>query len=81
LSHKLFISGYLVKGGINPIRSFGGDLNFLVIWFNRLCHFFILGDLRRKKNNNNKDHNPNVKPGESSNYTMGNNRYMNGDGS
>jgi hypothetical protein len=39
-------------------------------------------DWRRKKHNNNPyiKTNPNAKPGESSNYMMGDNRYTNGEG-
>lgn len=42
---------------------------------------FALGiDLRRKKNNNNPHipTNPNAKPGDSSNYMMGDNKYTGG---
>lgn len=43
--------------------------------------FALLVDRRNKKINNNNQSpiNPNVKPGESSNHTMGDNRYSNGE--
>ncbi|HDB5314933.1 MULTISPECIES: hypothetical protein [Bacillus] len=42
--------------------------------------FALFIDWRRKKNNNNPyiPTNPNSKPGDSSNYMMGDNRYTNG---
>lgn len=45
-----------------------------------LVVFALLINWRNKKMNNThqKSMNPNAKPGESSNHTMGDNRYMNG---
>ncbi|MEK4521377.1 hypothetical protein NSQ95_12640 [Psychrobacillus sp. FSL W7-1457] len=43
--------------------------------------FALLVDWRNKKINNNNQNpiNPNAKPGESSNHTLGDNRYSNGE--
>jgi len=56
-----------------------------IIWFFIAFILGILGlsliiDFMRKKNNNNPHipTNPNAKPGDSSNYLMGDNRYTNG---
>jgi hypothetical protein len=53
----------------------------LVFIFGTLGIAFLI-DWRRKKNNNNPyiKTNPNAKPGESSNYMMGDNKYTNGGG-
>lgn len=53
---------------------------WLVILIIGILLFALLIDLRRKKNNNNpqKITNPNAKPGDSSNYTMGDNKYSSG---
>ncbi|WP_192894720.1 hypothetical protein [Neobacillus notoginsengisoli] len=44
--------------------------------------FSLFIDWRRKKNNNNPliPTDPNAKPGDSSNYMMGDNKYINGGG-
>jgi hypothetical protein len=54
---------------------------FLVLIFGILA-FSALIDWRRKKNNNNPHipTDPNAKPGDSSNYTMGDNRDTGGGG-
>jgi hypothetical protein len=54
---------------------------FLVLIFGILA-FSALIDWRRKKNNNNPHMptDPNAKPGDSSNYTMGDNRDAGGGG-
>ncbi|QCR33454.1 hypothetical protein C1N55_15430 [Lysinibacillus sp. SGAir0095] len=53
---------------------------FFVIFILGILIFALIIDLRSKKRNNNPHilTNPNAKPGDSSNYTMGDNRYTNG---
>ncbi|WP_217269615.1 hypothetical protein [Neobacillus endophyticus] len=53
---------------------------FFVILILSIIGFALTIDLRRKKNNNNLHipTNPNAKPGDCSNYMMGDNRYTGG---
>ncbi|WP_421378296.1 hypothetical protein ACOJQI_12635 [Bacillus salacetis] len=53
---------------------------WFVIMIGGILLFALLIDFRRKKNNNNPHipTDPNAKPGDSSNYMMGDNRYTNG---
>ncbi|NRD78572.1 hypothetical protein HPT25_14505 [Bacillus sp. BRMEA1] len=53
---------------------------FFIILILSIIGFALTIDLRRKKNNNNLHipTNPNAKPGDSSNYMMGDNRYTGG---
>jgi hypothetical protein len=61
------------------VKRFLIDLVFYYFYY---CdfRFALIIDLRRKKNNNNPHFptNPNAKPGDSSNYMMGDNRYTGG---
>jgi hypothetical protein len=58
------------------------DLIWLLVFVLGTLGFAFFIDWRRKKNNNNPyiKTNPNSKPGESSNYMMGDNKYTNGEG-
>lgn len=53
---------------------------FFIISILGILIFALTIDLRNKKRNNNShiSTNPNAKPGDSSNYTMGDNRYSSG---
>jgi len=53
---------------------------FFIIFILGILGFALIIDLMRKKNNNipNTPTNPNAKPGDSSNYMMGDNRYTGG---
>ncbi|WP_066074651.1 LPXTG cell wall anchor domain-containing protein [Neobacillus soli] len=53
---------------------------FFIIFILGILGFALIIYLRRKKNNNNPHipTNPNAKPGDSSNYMMGDNRYTGG---
>jgi hypothetical protein len=57
-------------------------LTWLLVFILGILGFAVMIDWRRKKNNNNpyKLTNPNAKPGVSSNYMMGDNKYTNGGG-
>jgi hypothetical protein len=57
-------------------------MTWLLVFILGILGFAFFIDLRRKKNNNNphKLTDPNVKPGDSSNYMMGDNKYTNGGG-
>lgn len=52
----------------------------LMIFVLLILAFALFIDLRRKRNNNNPETpiNPNAKPGDSSNYMMGDNKYTGG---
>jgi hypothetical protein len=58
------------------------DLTWLLVFILGTMGMAFSIDCRRKKNNNNLyvKTNPNAKPGESSNYMMGDNKYTNGGG-
>jgi hypothetical protein len=55
---------------------------FIITFVLIILAFALYIDWRRKKNNNNPHipTNPNAKPGDSSNYMMGDNKYTNGGG-
>lgn len=57
-------------------------IGILIIFVLLILGFALLIDWRRKKNNNNPHltTNPNAKPGDSSNYIMGDNKYIGGGG-